>query len=470
MSARVMVVDDDESFSSAVKRSLTSENIETICVSSPAEALRTYQEQKMNFDLLIVDWEYRGIQVTGSDLALQIKIINPYQALVFATGHDGGEEMLVSMLEAGTRSFIRKGKSIDKQAIIRIVKSTLKDLGHSVCGSAPDTLEEQERRAAEIMKLSLRGQSVGLYEIVKTVNHVKRFKSRFLIAGDSGAGKEKIAKAFQISGKPFYAVDCTKSEQFFESELYGHVKGAFTGADGAKAGILERANGGVVFFDELQCLSISAQSKLLRTLQEMKCRRLGDTSDRELHLDFTVVSAAQPIIYDMIERGEFKKDLYHRLAKSVITIPPLSARKDDIRPLALYFFEHYSRLHKVDCQPHPQLLNDLEAHSWPGNVRQLENFVEESIMRSKEAWVGPDAFRRFILRGKAEGLLKEKIKSMDLSDVVNEKERSEIIDALMLHPTIGETADFLNIPRTTLNDRMKRLGINPHHYLGKGMK
>lgn len=472
MSARVMVLDDDESFARAVRNTLKSDNIEAVCASTPAEALQIYQKERMDFVLLMVDWTFHGLDINGTDFALQIKQINPHQPILFMTGHDGGEDMLISMLQAGnSRNFIRKGKNLDKDAIRRTVRSTLKDVGYLLEHKAADTLEHQEQRAAEIAKLGLVGQSKAFYEIARLVNQLRRFRSRFLVIGPEGTGKEKIAQAFEVKGKPFFAVNCARyshgQEQFLESELYGHKKGAYTGADRDQVGIFEQARGGVVFLDEIHCLSLAAQSKLLRTIQEMRCRSLGDTSDREIKLDFTLVSATQPRIYGMIEQGEFKSDLFHRLSSSVIRIPPLCHRKDDIRPIARHFFEHYSRAHKIECQPHPQLLNDLEAYSWHGNVRELQNFIENSVMQAKEAFVGPDVFLRYLMSQNEGASSQEKV-VLDLPSVVAEAEKTKIISALLKSSTILDTANVLKIPRTTLNDRIKKLGIDPRLYLGKG--
>ena len=166
-------------------------------------------------------------------------------------------------------------------------------------------------RENEIRAIGLVGRSKALQAISKQVKTYRRFRSRFLIVGGSGAGKELVAKAFQIPGKPFYGVDCSQfsegSEHLLESNLFGHKKGAFTGADSDKVGAFEFANGGVVFLDELHCLTQTAQSKLLRTLQEMKFRRLGDTSGNEISFDVTLVAAAKPQIRTMLATGESKK-------------------------------------------------------------------------------------------------------------------------------------------------------------------
>lgn len=229
-------------------------------------------------------------------------------------------------------------------------------------------------------------------------------------------------------------------------------------------GAFEVANGGVLFLDELHCLSLAAQSKLLRALQENKFRRLGDPTGPKISFDVTIVAATQPIIFEMMELEEFKKDLFYRLAKMEIKIPTLNARPADIRPLAEYFMKVYSKRHGLNREPHPQLLRELETYSWPGNVRELENFVDNLIMTSTDGIIGSEGFRSY-LAAKMTNSSQENLLQLDLDQVVKSVETEKISEALRLSGTVGEAAKRLQIARTTLNDRMRKLMIDPRRFL-----
>lgn len=468
--ARVLVIDDDPAFSEVVSRVLKRDHIQSILTASPSDGLQAYTNEKMNFDLVMIDYCFKGSDVTGADLATKIKTHNPHQAILFMTGYEENQ-ILKSMLRTGAaRSFVEKGGN--PESILAPVRQTLNELG--IRDVPPEQLEDELEREADIRAFGMIGRSKALHAIIKQVEVYRRFRSRFLIVGDTGAGKELIAKAFRIPGKPFYAIDCARftsgQEQFLESELYGHVKGAYTGADRDKRGAFEIANGGIVFLDELHCLSVIAQAKLLRTLQEMNFRRLGDTRATEISFDVTLVAAAKPVIFQMTERGEFKEDLYFRLAKSVLQIPPLQSRPEDIRPLAKYFTEKYARKHGLVREPHPQLLRELEAYSWPGNVRELEGVIDHLVMTSMIEIIGPELFRLYLEKRLLPANSAIAAPKANLKLVVESVQTEQIISALGQARTVGEAADSLGVPRTTLNHRMKKLNIDSQQYLGTEIK
>lgn len=468
MGSRVLVIDDDELYLASTKKVLRRENIEVVTATSPTEAMKIYNHEKMNFDLLLMDFEFKGLDITGSDLALRILRQNPHQAIIFISGKDS-LEYCISMLKTGAgRTFIQKGG--EPESITGPVIELLKKIKPRL--EFTDSLDDELKRESDIRAFGIYGRSRELHTIVKNVEKVRRFRSLFLIIGETGAGKEFIAKSFAIPGKPFFAVDCSAftegQEQFLETALYGCIKGAYTGADSDKVGVFEAANGGVVFFDELHCLSLIAQSKLLRTIQEMKCRRLGDSAGKEIKFDITIVAAAKPIIYEMMAAETFKRDLYYRLAKLTITIPTLAKRPDDIQPIAEYFVRFYSKKHGLSKELHPQLKRELEAYEWPGNVRELEGVIESLVMTSSEEIIGPEGFRE-ILKFK-DSQSSENSEKTNLKKATESLQAEEIKLALAGADTIGDAADALSMPRTTLNHRMRKLNINPRNYLGTRRK
>ncbi len=471
MSANILIVDDDASFAISVRNLLKHHGIRSMIAAAPAEALKIYTQEKMDFDLLMIDYNFKNSNITGADLAEKIKTENPLQAFIFMSGFDD-KDFLKNMLKVGaSRNFIEKG--ISPKEILNSVRLTLSEIGIKEKAAKEDTLEDELKRESEIRAFGMIGRSKAIHALVKQTENYRRFKSRFLIIGPTGSGKELFAKAFQIPGKPFFAVDCTRfmagQEHFLESELYGHKKGAYTGADQDKPGAFEVANGGVVFLDELHCLSLTAQSKLLRTLQEMKFRRLGDSSAKEIPFDVTLVAAAKPEIIDMMIKGEFKEDLYYRLAKSTLQIPSLNERADDIKPLANFFAEKYSRKHGLSRSLHPQAIREMEAYTWPGNVRELEGVIENFVMTSVSEIVGPELFRSYLAAKLVSPQVSTESKPENLDLVVGSMESRIIVDALKKSRFIADTAVLLGIPRTTLNDRIKKLKIEPYQYLGTEM-
>ncbi len=467
MSANILVIDDDLSFLSSMKSIMRKQGYRTSVASSPGDALKIYSQERMDFDLLLIDYKFKNSDITGADLAEVIKRQNPLQPFIFMSGFDD-KDFLKAMLKVGSsRNFIEKGTG--PETIVEVVRLALSELGIK---NRPeeDTLEDEMKRESEIRTFGIVGRSKALHSIVRQVENYRKFKSRFLILGPTGSGKEAIAKAFQIPGKPFYAIDCTRfmsgQEHFLESELYGHKKGAYTGADQDKRGAFEVANGGVIFLDELHCLSLTAQSKLLRTLQEMKFRRLGDSSGQEMPFDATIVAATKPEILSMMEHGEFKEDLYYRLAKSEIRIPALSERPEDIKPLAQFFAEKYCVKHKLSRVLHPQTIREMEAYSWPGNIRELDGVIDDLIMKSQDEVITPEQFQIYLakrLSAKSENENKT-LEKLDLT--VDSIEVDFIIQALKKSRFISNAAEALGIARTTLNDRLKKFKIDPYQYLG----
>lgn len=468
MSASVLIIDDDLGFATSLKSLLKRNGIRSTVAVDPVQALKIYAQEKMDFDLLMIDYNFKNSEVTGADLAERFKKQNPHQAFVFMSGFDNSV-FYKAMLQVGSsRNFIDKG--CEPQAIIEAVRLTLSEIGVKEKLSTDDTFEDELKRESEIRSFGIIGRSKNLHALVKQTENYRRFKSRFLILGPSGSGKELIAKAFQIPGKPFFAVDCSRfmagQEHFLESELYGHKKGAYTGADQDKRGAFDIANGGVIFFDELHFLSLTAQSKLLRTLQEMKFRRLGDSSSVETPFDVTFVAAAKPEILEMIERGEFKEDLYYRLAKSELRVPALQERPDDIKPLANFFSEKYSQKHNLSRTLHPQIIREMESYSWPGNIRELEGAVENLIMTSASEIVGPELFHAYLKKKLDLEPVVEVKPHGNLDLIVGAVESHHIITALKNSLFIGDAAELLGLRRTTLNDRMKKFKIDPYQYLG----
>jgi DNA-binding NtrC family response regulator len=470
MRPRVLIIDDEQSFSRGLSSLLNKKNLDVVCAASPQKGIEIYRDQKMNFDLALIDYHFEGSDVRGSDLALKIRNLNPDQAIIFMTGFSS-IEATDAMLETGAaRTFVRKGDDVD-----RFIEPIMKVVGQVVkFHPGQDTLEDELQRTSVINSLGIVGRSKELFEIVSMIQQIRVFRSRFLIVGDTGTGKEKLAQAFQQKGKAFYAVNCAQftssGEQFAESQLFGHIKGAYTGATQDQKGAFELANGGVLFLDEVHHLSLATQAKLLRVLQENKFRRLGDAGGDERKFEATLVAATKPIIYEMMKQGTFLTDLFYRLKTKEIRVPSLRDRPADIRPLAEFFVKKVSGKFGKDTALSPQLIRELEAYSWPGNVRELENFIEASVMTSQSDMIGPEVFRQFLVSTQNPFTRKSDGEIVNLEQVVDSAKTAKIIDALKLSDTIEVAALLMSIKRTTLNDWMKKLSIDPKIYLKKYSK
>ena len=300
------------------------------------------------------------------------------------------------------------------------------------------------------------GNSEALRQVLGMVRKVAPIDATVLINGETGTGKELIAEAIHDcsdrSNGPFVKVNCAAIPAgLLESELFGHERGAFTGAVTRSAGRFERANRGTLFLDEIGDLPLELQPKILRILQERQFERLGGAAT--IHTDVRVICATHRNLVDMVDDREFRADLFYRLSVFPIELPPLRDRPEDIRLLVHHFAMHYAaRMRKPIVAIADQFMAAVARHSWPGNVRELQNFIERSVILSKGA----------VLTGSVRELSQTKLSA---PVTLEEAERSHILQTLQ--QTGGAVAGpngaaaRLGLPRTTLIGKMQRLGINP---------
>jgi formate hydrogenlyase transcriptional activator len=319
--------------------------------------------------------------------------------------------------------------------------------------------EHKERRFEEII-----GDSPALKEVLEQVELVAPTDASVLILGETGTGKELIARAIHNAsprlGRPSIKVNCAAIPlDLLESELFGHEKGAFTGAITQRIGRFEAANGGTLFLDEIGDIPLALQSKLLRVLQEREFERVG--SCRSQKVDVRIVAATHRNLGEMVRNKEFRSDLYYRLNVFPLRLPPLRDRREDIAPLVRHFVELFSnRMGKVIHHIPAQTLSAFTSYPWPGNIRELQNVIERAVVLSTGPVLTAD-MSEFNVDNGANRIQHE---AGSLDDTVHEAERTHILNALKLTNGVvsgpNGAAARLRIKRTTLMSRMQRLGIH----------
>ena len=290
-----------------------------------------------------------------------------------------------------------------------------------------------------------------------------------MILGESGTGKELVAKAIHFNGprkeKPFVAINCGAiPAELLESELFGHIRGSFTGAIANKSGKFEQANGGTIFLDEIGTMPVPLQLKLLRVLQEQEVEPVGST--KKIKLNVRIISATNADLEQMIHDGHFREDLFYRLNVIPITLPPLRQRSEDIALLVRHFLQKSCRyMNRPVMQIESVALQVLENYNWPGNVRELENVIERTVALSDGPQISvqdlpPHISGSCVVTPSATDLLKLPVEGLDMPKRVIEIERQWIIEALNLSKGVkARAAALLNINRTTLVEKMKRLKL-----------
>jgi transcriptional regulator with GAF, ATPase, and Fis domain len=306
-----------------------------------------------------------------------------------------------------------------------------------------------------------------MQQVFDLIGHVGPSRSTVLVTGESGTGKELVAKAIhscsQRDGGPFVALNSGGiPADLLESELFGHVKGAFTGAVSSKKGLFEVADRGTVFLDEVGTIPIQLQTKLLRVIQEREFRRVGGLDN--IQVNVRIIAATNIDLKAAVERGEFREDLYYRLNVITIPLPPLRERKDDIPLLIDHFTNRFCEADgRQQCSLDQEALRLLIEYDWPGNVRELENAIERAVVLvSEDGRITQDLFPREILESSSVSLGRLQLSSngASLKDLVLEFERDMIITALQKTDwNQKKAADLLRVNPTTLNEKIKRLQI-----------
>ncbi len=446
--ANICVVDDDAASREALAEMLEKEGYNVFTAPDAASCL-SLMEQK-SLDAVVADLVMP--RMTGIELLRRCKELDPAVVVIMVTGY-GSVETAVDAMREGAFHYLTK--PIRPGYLRELLR---KALAHRRLIEENERLKD-ELRARETTS-SITGTGPKMQRILELVQRVAPTTSTVLITGESGTGKEVIADAIQAcssrSDAPYVKVDCAAlMDSLLESELFGHVKGAFTGAYRDKPGKLELADGGTILLDEIGEMSLATQTKLLRFLQDGTVERVGDTRRRKL--DVRVIAATNKNLEEAVERGEFRKDLYYRLKVVRLELPPLRERREDIPLLVERFLDEFSRLHGRRIEGvSPEAMEMLRLYSWPGNVRELRNCMEGLVVTSVSSTIGvedlPSEIREAVRGGSAAGF--NLPVGMTLEDVEKEMIR-QTLESTGWNRT--RAARILGVSLRTLQRKIKQI-------------
>lgn len=445
--ANILIIDDEETMRDSCRQTLSRDGNRIEVAESGSKGLSLLEAE--SFDLVILDLKMPGL--SGMEVLKKIKQNDPETMVVVITGY-ATVESAVEAMRSGAYDFIPKPFTPDSLRVI--VKRALdrREL-------ALENVLLRDELKADFEPGVIIGQSKAMKKVEELVQKVGPTDTTVLISGESGTGKELVARAIhRYSGrrdKPFVAVDCgSLVENLFESELFGHTKGSFTGATATKYGRFELANGGTLFFDEIGNISINIQTKLLRVLQEREISKVG--SSQVIKVDVRIVAATNKDLQKAVKAGTFREDLFYRLSVVPITLPALCERRDDIPLLANYFLQKYNKKRKKNIRAiSDRAMKALVEYDWPGNVRELENAIERAVVLAEDDVVSPSELLYY-------GLSVETTQKSDAGKLQRlvDVEKEHIAKTLkMLNGHRGKTAEQLGIDRKTLRLKMKKYGI-----------
>jgi two-component system, NtrC family, response regulator AtoC len=380
--ANILVVDDDADTQDLLREVLSEEGYRVVTSGSGEEALKIGDQEC--FDVIISDMKL-GPHLNGLDVLRAYKSIQPESEVILITAF-GSMETAIEAVKAGAFDYISKPFKID-EVLLQVSR------GLENRNLVRENRNLKRQLGSQVQLSSLVGRSPAMLEIYKKIAMVSDSRSTVLIYGESGTGKELVAKAIHHNGlranQRFFAVNCgALAESLLETELFGHVRGSFTGAVENKRGILEEASGGTVFLDELSEMSPALQVKLLRAIEEQEVRRIG--SNQAVKIDLRIIAASNRVLGELVEEGKFRADLYYRLRVVEINIPPLRERAEDIPLMVDYFLKRQGRERNQTYSLSSQGLSALLSYDWPGNVRELENALEAAAALNRSGVITPE--------------------------------------------------------------------------------
>jgi DNA-binding NtrC family response regulator len=445
--ARILVIDDESSITDALKIILSDLGYQVDTAQSGAEAgeiLRAY-----SFDLVLTDLRLRDC--SGIDLLARIKLDRPETEVILMTGH-GSLEVTIDAIKKGAYYYLEKPFEPDQ--VVMLAARALEFA--AICR---ENRNLKRTLTGEIESFGMVGRTARMREIYETIRATASSDASVLIEGESGTGKELIATAFHFHSnrveKQIVRINCAAiPRDLIESELFGYKRGAFTGADRDKRGLVEAASGGTLLLDEICEMPAHLQSKLLRVLQDRKLRRLGD--EHEIPVDFRLVAATNFDASRAMKEGLLREDLYFRISTIRITVPPLRDRLDDLILLAELFLQRYTSKYKKQITGISQPAFSLLArYNWPGNVRELESAIERAVLFCQDKQLRPEHLPEHLRDARA-SLRFECPPYLTLEEIEREAIRQTLERT---EGNVTKTAQILSLHRPTLYRKLKKFGI-----------
>jgi two-component system NtrC family response regulator len=444
----ILLIDDDESLRRVMEFSLAEAGYAVSAVPGGEEGLRLFE--KNSFDAVVTDITMRGMG--GMEVLKRVQERDARVPVIIITAY-GTIESAVEAMKQGAFDYVTKPFNRDELRLILERALRMRRLEHE---NVELRAEIRDRHRFEGMI----GNSEKVRSVMDMAGRVAVSDASVLITGESGTGKELLAKGVHYNSPradgPFVAVNCAAiPETLIESELFGHVKGAFTGAVRDKEGKFERAGGGTLFLDEIGELRIDLQAKILRALQEKTVDRVGGS--RPVPVDVRVIAATNRDIERAVKDGKFREDIYYRLSVITLHMPPLRERKEDIPLLVEYFLKKYNP--SVEVALEPEALAALMAYGWPGNVRELENAIERASVLRRGNVISRSELPDRLIRG-AMGVEDIILNLPEEGISLEDLEKSLIVKALEKHKgNQTRAAEYLGITRPTLIYRMEKYGL-----------
>jgi two-component system response regulator PilR (NtrC family) len=450
----IHVIDDEPIILEVLGELLTSEGYEVEISSSGEEALDKHSTQ--SFGLVLLDLLMPGMD--GIEVLKKIKKIEPHAVIIIITAYPSVESA-ISAMKMGAFDYIQKPFKHDE--LLLTVKRAIEH----------KKLQEENIRLKEDLgkKFSFEniiGKSTGMKSIFEVIKAAAPSRSTILIQGESGTGKELVSRAIHQNSNranlPFIIVNSgSLPPDLLESHLFGHVKGAFTGAVSDKKGLFEAADKGTIFFDEVSSLNPETQAKLLRVVQDQEFMMLGGT--KTIKVDVRLIAATNSDLEELIKQNKFRQDLFYRLNVIKIELPPLRERKEDIPILIKHFLDIYSKENKKEIEGITEdVMEILINYDWPGNIRELENLIERAIVLTKSKFITRKTLPPFLLSANEDSIiLSSPNNEFDLKEYIQIQQKKAIIRALKKTKGIQKNAArLLGVKPTTLNEMIKRLDID----------
>jgi len=449
--AKILIVDDNQEMRELMEIMLQEEGYDVTSIGEPLKAIELFH--KINFDLVITDLKMP--KVNGIEFLKIIKDQKPETIVILITAYASGETAINAMKE-GAYDYVEKGKSVDE--LKKVVRSALMKQGFIDNHVQKEKLDGDN--AAYNSFCGMIGTNREMLKIFATIKKVSNTSANILILGESGTGKELVARAIHENSSrlkmPFIAINSGGiPENLLESELFGYMKGSFTGAYADRQGYFEMARGGTIFLDEIGELSPSLQVKLLRVVQEKTFRRIGGAED--IKVDVRIISATNKNLQEKVKKGEFREDLYYRLNVIPIVIPPLRERREDIPLLIDNFIEKYSKMFEKEIRNISSYAGELLMnYDFPGNVRELQNIIERGVAMESSNIILPES----LSFGAPKFDIDITDNGIDLNAEMDKIEKMLIEKALQ--KTKGskkKASELLKISFDSLRHRIDKLGI-----------